>query len=66
MRLPDAVEDNMIKKPYIAVSVIFSLITFFIPLIASLLDWLDLDRAKNMERKLSIQQRKIHSKVLDI
>ena len=45
----------MKKKPFIAISVIFILLTVFIPIISSILDWKDLDAANLMELKLSIQ-----------
>jgi len=61
MKLPVVVEDDLVKKPFVAIAVIFSLLLVFIPVAASILDWKDLERAHYLERTLSIQQRKIHS-----
>lgn len=67
MKLPEDQDLSVLtKKPFVAISVIFILLTVLIPIISSILDWKDLDAANLMELKLSIQQRKIHSKILDI
>jgi hypothetical protein len=66
MKLPQINESNVVKKPFVAISVIFAFLTVFIPIVASILDWKDLDRAHTLEKSLYISQRKIHSKVLDI
>ena len=66
MKIPQEEVESVSKKPFIAISVIFILLAVFIPIISSILDWKDLDSAIKMEGNLSIQQRKIHSKVLDI
>jgi hypothetical protein len=45
MKLPVVVEDDLVKKPFVAIAVIFSFILVFIPVAASILDWKDLERA---------------------
>ena len=45
----------MSRKPFVAISVIFIVLTVFIPVISSILDWKDLDAANLIEGKLSIQ-----------
>jgi len=45
MKIPQDIDESVSKKPFIAISVIFILLTVFIPIISSILDWKDFDAA---------------------
>ena len=56
MKIPIEIEEEIkIKTPFVAIAVIFAILTFFIPLASSALDWKDFDFANELEKNLSVQ-----------
>jgi hypothetical protein len=54
------------RKPFIAITFFMVLLTVAIPFIASYLDMKDVSSASEHELELKSDQRRVHTKVLDI